>query len=164
MRILGIDPGIGRLGWGVIEAKGQKLEIVDCGCIETSPKLSVEKRLLQIDKELNTIIKDYKPEFVALEDLFFGNNAKTAFVVGQARGVVLLCAGKFNLPISVYTPLQVKIATSGYGRADKSQVSKMVKVLLRLEKMPKLDDTVDALAIALTHSFSAKVNKTFSSS
>lgn len=154
MKILGIDPGIGRMGWGIIE----KLKMKNCGCIETSSKLDVSKRLLQIHKELNSIIKKYKPDALAIEELFFGSNAKTALTVGQARGVVLLIAAEFNLQIGIYTPLQVKIALTGYGRAEKGQVGKMVKTLLNLKEVPKPDDTADALAVALTHAFSIKMN------
>jgi|SRR5581483_3094628 len=159
MTILGIDPGIARCGWGVIENSGQKVDARNYGCIETSSKLEMELRLFQLHKDLGKIIKTYKPEVLVLEDLFFNTNAKTAFVVGQARGVVLLSAGEHNLDVAVYTPLQVKIAVTGYGRAEKNQVEKMVQVLLKIKTMPKLDDTVDALAIGLTHAFSYKMKK-----
>lgn len=157
MVILGIDPGIGRLGWGVIKNLNNKPTMIDCGCIETTVNGEISERLLVIGKELDRLIKKYKPDAVSIEDLFFGANSKTAFLVGQARGVSLFTAAKNNLLVTVYTPLQVKIALTGYGRADKSQVSQMVKVILGLEKMPKLDDTTDALAIALTHAFSSKM-------
>lgn len=157
MTILGIDPGIGRLGWGVLEVQSAKCKVQSFGCIETSSKTPTEQRLLQIYKELSSIIDKQKPEVLVLEDLFFGDNAKTAFAVGQARGVILLLAGEHKLKTAAYTPLQVKVAITGYGRADKAQISKMVKVLLKLKTMPKLDDTVDALAIALTHAFSNKM-------
>lgn len=159
MRILGIDPGIGRMGWGVLEARNSKLEARNYGCIETASNLSVPVRLLEIHDSLLKIIDQHKPDALAIEDLFFNTNAKTAFVVGQARGVVLLLGAQKNLDIAIYTPLQVKIALTGYGRAEKMQVGKMVKTLLNLEKIPKPDDTADALAIALTHAFSYKANK-----
>ncbi len=158
MVILGIDPGIGRMGWGVITVHGSRFTVNSYGCIETSPKLKVEERLLQIYQELNKIIKEHKPEELAIEELFFNTNAKTAFVVGQARGVVLLAGAEKNLSVSIYTPLQVKMALTGYGRAEKKQVGQMVKVLLKLPSIPKPDDTADALAIALTHAFSYKIN------
>ncbi len=157
MRILGIDPGIGRLGWAILDARGSMLEARNFGCIETGSKTPVEQRLLQVHNKLTEIIKTHKPEVLVLEDLFFGDNAKTAFSVGQARGVVLLCAGEHKLQVASYTPLQVKVAITGYGRADKAQIAKMVKILLKIKTMPKLDDTVDALAIALTHAYSAKI-------
>jgi len=158
MRILGIDPGIGRMGWGVIQIQNSKFKIQNCGCIETSPKLKVEERLLIIYKKLTEIIKEHKPEVLAIEELFFNTNAKTAFVVGQARGVVLLTAAQKNLPVTIYTPLQVKMAITGYGRAEKNQIGQMVKILLKLPSIPKPDDTADALAIAITHAFSYKSN------
>ena len=158
MRILGVDPGIARMGWGVIEVESSKLKVESYGCIETSPKLKIEERLLQIYGELTSIIKEYKPDVLAVEELFFNTNAKTAFIVGQARGVVLLAAAEKNLAIAIYTPLQVKMALTGYGRAEKNQIGQMVKVLLKLPSIPKPDDTADALAIALTHAFSYKTN------
>lgn len=159
MTILGIDPGIARMGWGVIEIQHSESRIKSAGCIETSPKLEVPQRLLEIQEALVEIITTYKPESLAIEELFFNTNAKTAFVVGQARGVVLLTAARYKLPIVIYTPLQVKIAIVGYGRAEKAQVGEMVKIILHLEKVPKPDDTTDALAIALTHAFSYKSAK-----
>lgn len=159
MRILGIDPGIGRCGWAVVENKGQKLKAISYGCLETSPKKKIEKRLEEIHSEILAIIKKYAPNEMSIEELFFNTNAKTAFVVGQARGVILLAASEKGLPISIYTPLQVKIAITGYGRAEKAQVGKMVKAILALKEIPKPDDTTDAIAIALTHAFSAKSAK-----
>lgn len=156
MRILGIDPGIGRCGWGIIEKKGNSFVAVSYGCIETDPKQSIEKRLCALYEAISDIFKEHKPEALAIEELFFNTNAKTAFVVGQARGVALLCGAQHNLKTSTYTPLQVKMALTGYGRAEKVQIGRMIKVLLKLETIPKPDDTADALAIALTHGFSRK--------
>ncbi|OGH47814.1 MAG: crossover junction endodeoxyribonuclease RuvC [Candidatus Levybacteria bacterium RIFCSPLOWO2_01_FULL_39_10] len=157
MRILGVDPGIGRTGWGIIDIENSKLKIVNCGCIETRAGTKVENRLLTISLEIESLIKEYKPDVLSIEELFFSTNAKTAFIVGQARGVVLLLAAKNKLEVSIYTPLQVKMALTGYGRADKNQIAQMVKVILKLEKIPKIDDTSDALAVAITHAFSAKL-------
>ena len=157
MRILGIDPGIGRTGWGVIECQRSNITCHMFGCIETSQKLSLEKRLEAVYKEMQKIIKTEKPDVLAIEELFFNTNAKTALVVGQARGVMLLASAQAKLPVAVYTPLQVKIAVTSYGRAEKSQVGQMVKTLLHLESVPKPDDTADALAIAITHAFSYKM-------
>lgn len=157
MRILGIDPGIARCGWGIVSSQ---LSVVSCqrvGCIETSPKMSVEERLEEIYREVTKIIKKYSPNVLSIEELFFNTNAKTAFVVGQARGVILLAASQASLPIHIYTPLQVKIAVTGYGKAEKDQIGKMVKTILKLDSIPKPDDTTDALAVALTHAFSAKM-------
>ena len=159
MKILGIDPGIGRCGWGVIENYGSKIKILNYGCIETSPKNEAPERLTEIYEQIIKIIKDYSPDCLSIEELFFNTNAKTAFVVGQARGVILLAASQKNLSISIYTPLQVKIALTGYGRADKNQIGQMVKILLSLKTIPKPDDSADALAIAITHAFSNKINK-----
>lgn len=157
MVILGIDPGIGRMGWGVIGVESSKLKVQSFGCVETPAGLLIEQRLKIIHDSLIKIIIDNKPDELAIEELFFGANAKTAFVVGQARGVVLLTGAEHNIPISIYTPLQVKIALTGYGRAEKAQIGQMVKVLLKLPSVPKPDDTADALAIALTHAFSNKM-------
>ena len=109
--------------------------------------------------EIESLIKEYKPDVLSIEELFFSTNAKTAFIVGQARGVVLLLAAKNKLEVSIYTPLQVKMALTGYGRADKNQIAQMVEVILKLEKIPKIDDTSDALAVAITHAFSEKIGK-----
>lgn len=159
MRILGIDPGIGRCGWGILEARGSKLEARGYGCIETDSSMEVSLRLAAIYKEISRLIKQHSPEEMAVEELFFNTNAKTAFAVGQARGVILLAAAQKNLPIFIYTPLQVKMAITGYGRAEKEQIGKMVKTLLNLKEIPKPDDTSDALAVALTHGFSSKLAK-----
>jgi crossover junction endodeoxyribonuclease RuvC len=159
MIILGIDPGIGRCGWGVIETLGSKPKAKDYGCIETKPNSDVSKRLLEIGGAIEQLTKEFKPDILAIEELFFGTNSKTALVVGQARGVILFSAAKSKIPVSVYTPLQVKVALTGYGRADKNQIAQMVKIILSLSEIPKIDDTSDALAVALTHAFSAKMGK-----
>lgn len=158
MRVLGIDPGIGRLGWGIVDVNRGKLKAEDYGCIETKPNSDTSERLLRISRELSKIFKKYKPDVLAVEELFFGANSKTALVVGQARGVVFLVSAENKTPISVYTPLQVKMALTGYGRADKNQISQMVKIILKLDKIPKLDDTSDALAVAVSHALSSKMN------
>ncbi len=157
MRVLGIDPGIARTGWGVIKVENGKFKVENYGCIETSSKSKVQDRLQEIYKKILNLIKKYSPEEMAIEELFFNTNAKTAFVVGQARGVILLAAGENKLPLAIYTPLQVKIAVTGYGRADKMQIGKMVKTILNLNEIPKPDDTADALAVGLTHLFSRRI-------
>jgi crossover junction endodeoxyribonuclease RuvC len=159
MIVLGIDPGIGRCGWGIIEAEGSKLKTIKYGCIETSAKQDTQKRLVEIHKQIETLIKKYRPDEFGIEELFFNTNAKTAFIVGQARGVILLAAAQKNINIGIYTPLQVKIALTGYGRAEKTQVGKMVKAMLNLKEIPKPDDITDALAVAITHAFSIKSSK-----
>ena len=154
--MLGIDPGIGRTGWGVIQVTSYKLSVTSYGCIETEAGTVIEKRLQDIYTQLNEIIKANNPDVLAIEELFFNTNAKTALVVGQARGVILLCAAENNLPVSIYTPLQVKMALTGYGRAEKAQIGQMVKTLLKLQTIPKPDDVADALAIAIAHAFMYK--------
>ena len=158
--ILGIDPGFGRLGYGIIK-KDQKNEwkMVGCGCIETSPKKSFVERISQIHQELVKIIKKHKPTRMAVEKLFFFSNVKTAIEVGQARGVVLLTGVENNLPIDEFTPLQVKQAITGYGRAEKDQMQKMVSVVLGIKEKIKSDDAADALAVALCAGQSLWVKK-----
>lgn len=161
MRILGIDPGIARCGWGVVDFESSNLSVVNFGCIETKPNVETSKRLHILVDELKSIIKKYKPEALSIEQLFFNTNAKTAFIVGEARGAVLLTASQSGMPVSVYTPLQVKLALTGYGRAEKNQLGKMVQILLKLKSIPKPDDTADALAVAITHSFSYNSRKQY---
>ncbi len=156
MKVLGIDPGIARCGWGVIEIQNSEFRIQNYGCVETKAGELAEKRLLVIYKEIMKLILKYKPDAIAVEELFFNTNAKTAFIVGQARGVILLSAAQKNIPIATYTPLQVKMAITGYGRAEKNQIGQMIKTLLKLKEIPKPDDVTDALAVALTHAFTKK--------
>lgn len=157
MRILGIDPGIGRTGWGIVSVTGSTYTALQYGCIETEVNGVLPDRLLALYEALRQVIEEEQPDALAIEELFFEKNAKTAMVVGQARGVVLLLAAQVGLPVTVYTPLQVKVATTGYGKAEKAQVGQMVKTILKLPSIPKPDDTADALAIAITHAFSAKM-------
>lgn len=155
--ILGIDPGIARMGYGVVEAQGNRIRAVAFGCIETFPDSPMPNRLGQIYDELTDIIARYRPHVMAVEELFFYRNTTTAFVVGQARGVAILCAVQADVDVAEYTPMQVKQAVTGYGRADKRQIQEMVRVLLNLTERPKPDDTADALAIALTHAHASPV-------
>ena len=157
MIILGIDPGIGRTGWGVISSHNATQQVHRYGCIETHKTTVGEKRLQELYEQVVTIIQGEKPDAIAIEELFFNTNVSTALTVGQARGVILLAAAQSDIPIAVYTPLQVKIAVTGYGRADKKQVGHMIKTILKLSSIPTPDDTADALAIALTHAFSIKM-------
>lgn len=156
MVILGIDPGYARVGWAILENRKSKLEARNCGCIETSKNTDSQERLVDVYKQICVLIKKYRPDVLAIEELFFTNNAKTAFKVGEARGVITLAGAMQKIPVASYTPLQIKIAVTGFGQADKSQVGKMVKAILKLKELPKLDDTVDAIAVALTHSFTKK--------
>lgn len=149
MRIIGIDPGTGRLGFGVIDIEGSKVSMVDAGVITTSSTDTNEKRLKDIYDDLNSIIDETKPTIMSVEKLFFAKNVTTAMTVSQARGVVLLLAEHYKLEVREYTPLQIKHAITGYGRADKRQVQEMVKILLGLKSIPQPDDCADALAAAL---------------
>lgn len=150
MRIIGIDPGIAIVGYGVIDTDGNKMSVVSMGSVETPAGIDVEKRLEIIYSDLCELIKTYKPEQMAIEELFFNTNQKTAIAVAEARGVILLSAVKNNVEIYEYTPLQVKQSVVGYGKAEKKQVIEMVKILLGTDKL-KLDDTADALALAICH-------------
>jgi len=151
MRILGIDPGTGILGFGVIDVSNGKTQLVDGGVIRTPVKEDDAVRLLTIYEELTDIIAATKPEVVSVEKLFFARNVTTAMTVAQARGVVLLCAQQAGLKIYEYTPMQIKQAITGYGKADKKQMQEMVRVILGLDSIPKPDDAADAIAAALTH-------------
>lgn len=154
MIILGIDPGIAIVGWGVLEYSGSKFKVIDFGSIQTPSTMSTEDRLCAIYDSLKQIIQKYKPEEMAIEELFWNTNQKTGIRVSEARGVILMCARRMGLQIAEYTPLQVKQAVVGYGRAEKKQVITMVTMLLNLAKPPKPDDTADALAIAICHGHS----------
>ena len=147
--ILGIDPGLADTGFGVIVKTGAKFQVLDYGSIKTKAKVPDQDRLQTIHQSLAALIKKYRPEYIAVEKLFFAKNVKTALAVGQARGVVILCAGANCLKLEEYTPLQVKMAITGYGKADKNQVQQMVKVVLGLKDIPRPDDAADALAIAV---------------
>ncbi len=162
MRILGIDPGIAITGWAVVDfdENGNALPI-DYGAITTEKGLPVGERLEEIFTDLNHIIDEFKPEYCGLETLLFYNNAKTAIVVGEARGVVLLILKQANIPVFEFTPLQVKSSISGYGKATKKQVEENVKMLLKLEEIPKPDDVSDALAISIACFDRIKVDKLF---
>lgn len=150
-RILGIDPGFGRVGYGIIEQKNNReWKAVGFGCIETSSKDSFVKRLADIHDELEEIIKKYEPMRLAVEELFYFKNAKTVIEVAQARGVIILTAVENGLPVDEFTPLQVKQAVTGYGRAEKGQMQKVVAMILGLKEKIKSDDAADALAVALT--------------
>lgn len=155
MRILGIDPGYAILGWGVIDVVGNKFSVVDYGSILTDTSMEMPARLQVLYNGLTELIHKYKPDDASIEQLFFNSNAKTAILVGEARGVAVLACANGNLNIGEYTPLQIKQALVGYGRADKKQVQYMVKTMLNLKAVPKPDDTADALAAAICHAHSA---------
>lgn len=152
MRILGIDPGLAIVGYGIIDVFGGKIVPVDFGCINTPAGMPTHKRLNEIFIALNELIKKYQPDDMAIEELFWNTNQTTGIRVSEARGIILLCGERNALRIFEYTPLQVKQAITGYGRADKKQVIAMVTSFLRLPKPPNPDDTADALAVAICHS------------
>ena len=159
MLTLGIDPGTATTGYGLIAEKRDRLFFVHHGVITTTKDDSSQDRLRLIYLELKRIIKEYQPDMIAIEKLFFGTNTKTAISVGQARGMSLLAAAEAKVPIAEYTPLEVKMAVTGYGKADKKQVQQMVKTLLCLKEIPKPDDAADALAIAICHTHSFKMTR-----
>lgn len=162
MRILGIDPGLATVGWGVIDVVNNKPKVVSYGVISTPKDKKLPDRLSIIEEDIKYIISKYQPDEIALEELFFNTNITTGINVAQARGVILLtavkaCGGK----LFEYTPLQIKQALTGYGRAEKRQIQEMTKTFLQLSKVPKPDDAADALAVALTHSQTSKMASNF---
>ena len=149
MIVLGIDPGTARLGYGVVERQGSQLRMLDYGCLETINDRPLEQRLLLIHEGIDDLIKTHGPEAVGVERLFFNKNVQTAMAVGQARGVVLLTAAQHGLPVLEYGPHEVKLAVTGYGKAPKDQVQRMVQMVLSMSQVPKPDDAADALAVAV---------------
>lgn len=159
MIILGIDPGYAIVGIGVIEYVGNKFRPIEYNAITTQAHTLTSLRLKTLYDEINIFIDKYKPDAIAIEELFFNSNAKTAILVAQARGVLIVAATNKGIPIYEYTPLQIKQAVTGYGRADKNQVQQMVKMLLNLNVIPKPDDAADALAVAICHAHSGGMNQ-----
>jgi crossover junction endodeoxyribonuclease RuvC len=159
MRVLGIDPGIAITGVAIVDNTKGVVQLVHAHAITTPADTPLSARLLSLYDELSLHIERWKPEVAALENLFFNTNAKTALIVGQARGVIQLLLQQRNIPIAEYTPLQVKMALTGFGRADKNQMQQMVKMQFKLPKILTPDDVADAAAIALTHCFSYKLKK-----
>ncbi|HIY32456.1 MAG TPA: crossover junction endodeoxyribonuclease RuvC [Candidatus Evtepia faecavium] len=151
MRILGIDPGYAIVGFGVLEAQGAQVRLVRCGAINTPAGVPMPQRLVQIQEDLETLIHQFSPEAMAIEELFFNTNVTTGIGVAQARGVILMTAAKLGVAVYEYTPSQVKQAVVGYGKAEKRQVMDMTRRLLHLAAVPKPDDAADAVAIALCH-------------
>jgi crossover junction endodeoxyribonuclease RuvC len=149
--VLGIDPGLARMGYGIVVQRGNRMSAADYGTLTTEAHTPPEKRLAVLFGKLKQVLKETKPDVVAMEELFFSRNVKTAIAVGQARGVALLACGLEGVPVYEYRPVEIKQAVTGHGGADKEQVQKMVKLLLGLAEVPKPDDTADALAVAITH-------------
>ena len=154
MVILGIDPGLAIVGWGVIEYSGSRFRTLGYGSLQTPSTMSTEERLVKIHEGVTQLIKTYRPDSMAVEELFWNTNQTTGIRVSEARGVILLSGAQNGVPIYEYTPLQVKQSVVGYGRAEKKQVITMVTMLLKLDQPPKPDDTADALAIAICHAHS----------
>jgi crossover junction endodeoxyribonuclease RuvC len=151
MRIISIDPGYERMGVAIIDKKGQKEELVFSECFKTSAKIPHEERLRLIGGEVERVIKEYGPTAMAIENLFFKTNAKTAMHVSEARGVMLYEASKNNLEVKEFTPIAIKVAVTGYGKSEKGQVTEMVKRLIKINKVIKYDDEFDAIAVGLTY-------------
>ena len=154
MRILGIDPGSAITGYALVDFENDNITLVASGSIQTDKKSN--KRLFELYEDMSTIVKQYEPDCASIEKLFFFKNQKTVIDVAQSRGAILTVLEKFDIPFYEYTPLEVKQTLTGYGRADKKEVERMVKIALHTENLPKLDDTVDAIAIAISHSRSLK--------
>jgi crossover junction endodeoxyribonuclease RuvC len=155
MRILGIDPGYAIVGWGVVDHRQNKFRTVDYGAITTNAGVEFTRRLEEIYNDMTTLFARYQPDVMAIEKLFFNTNTTTAIMVAEARGCILLAARQAGVKVYEYTPLQVKQSVTGYGRAEKKQIQEMTRLLLGLQKIPKPDDTADALALAVCHAHSA---------
>ncbi len=151
MKILGIDPGMAIVGYSVLDYDGNKTVLLHSGSIQTSKDKKESARLLEIWEDMNVIVDKYKPDVCAIEKLFFFRNHTTVMPVAHARGVILTVLEKYGVPVFEYTPMEVKQVLTGYGRADKKEVEQMVKLSLGVDKLPKLDDTVDSIAIAICH-------------
>lgn len=159
MRVMGIDPGIAATGYGIIDNQENGARCVSYGCIRTSIRLKKSARLLKIYNDIGSLIEEYAPDLVAIESLFVNKNIKTVLTVGEARGVIMVAAAVAGLAAYEYTPLQVKQAVSGYGRAEKTQVQKVISVMLKLKSVPRPDDAADALAVAFCHLHWSKLNQ-----
>jgi crossover junction endodeoxyribonuclease RuvC len=151
MIVLGIDPGLANTGYGVVARRGGRMAALDGGVIETAAGLPIERRLADVYAGVDALLQEHAPDAVALEELYFGQNVRTAFAVGHARGVVMLAAGRHGLPCTSYTPQKVKSSVCGHGRAGKEQVARMVQTLLDLPELPTPDHAADALAVAMCH-------------
>ena len=151
MIVLGIDPGYALMGWGVVEAEGSRMKLVNYGCIETKAGVPMQNRLRTLQLGVRDLLNIYKPDDVAFEELFFARNVTTALMVGAARGAAIIAAAEYTNNLYEYTPMQIKQAITGYGKADKKQIQQMVKLLLKLDEIPRPDDAADAIACAITH-------------
>ena len=159
MRILGIDPGVATVGFGVIETQGGRQQMIQYGAITTPAGQALAARLVQIAQDMETLINRFRPDEMSIEELFFSKNITTGIAVAHARGVILYTAQRMHLPVYEYTPMQIKQAAVGYGHADKKQVQQMVKLLLNLKTVPKPDDAADALGAAICHANTSEVSR-----
>jgi crossover junction endodeoxyribonuclease RuvC len=157
MIVLGVDPGTAATGYGIVERTGSRLRAIDFGCLETTPAQELPVRLMEVHRGFTELIAEHRPTFVGVERLFFNRNVQTAFAVGQARGVVLLAAAQAGVPVFEYGPHEVKMAVTGYGRADKGQVQRMVQAVLGMDTLPRPDDAADALAVAICTAHSQRL-------
>lgn len=151
MRVLGIDPGYALMGWGVVEENGGRMRLVNYGCVETRAGEPMQHRLRTLQLGVRDLVEMYQPDDVAFEELFFARNVTTALMVGAARGAAIISATEYTENLYEYTPMQIKQAVTGYGKADKKQVQQMVKLLLNMKEIPRPDDAADAIACAITH-------------
>ena len=161
MRILGIDPGYALMGWGVIDVNGSRMSLVNYGCVETKAGTPMQHRLRALQLGVRDLVTVYKPDDVAFEELFFAHNVTTALMVGAARGAAIIAATEYTENLYEYTPMQIKQAVTGYGKADKKQVQQMVKLLLRMSETPQPDDAADAIACAITHAQTGPAKEQF---
>ncbi|MBE5769022.1 MAG: crossover junction endodeoxyribonuclease RuvC [Clostridiales bacterium] len=161
MIVLGIDPGYALMGWGVVESLGGRLRLIDYGCIETKAGEPMQHRLMALQQGVRDLVNHYQPDEVAFEELFFAQNVTTALMVGAARGAAIIAAAEYTENLYEYTPMQIKQAITGYGKADKKQMQQMVKMLLNMQEIPKPDDAADAIACAITHCQAGRMSQQF---
>ena len=159
MRVLGIDPGLATMGWGVVDAGARNPVFISCGIISTPPGMRLQERLSAIKRSIKELLEEYKPDEIVFEELFFSRNVTTALTVGAARGVAIAACAEFTPMLYEYTPMQIKQGITGYGKADKKQVQQMVKLLLNLKTVPKPDDAADALGAAICHANTSEVSR-----
>ena len=159
--VLGIDPGYALMGWGVVEAQGSKMRLLDYGCVETKAGVPMQHRLRTLQLGVRNLVNIYQPDDVAFEELFFARNVTTALMVGAARGAAIIAAAEYTENLYEYTPMQIKQAVTGYGKADKHQIQQMVKLLLNMDHIPKPDDAADAIACAITHCQAGRMREQF---
>ena len=161
MIVLGIDPGYALMGWGVVEANGSQMKLLGYGCIETKAGTPMQHRLRTLQLGVRDLTLMYRPDEVAFEELFFAQNVTTALMVGAARGAAIIAAAEYTENLYEYTPMQIKQTVTGYGKADKKQIQQMVKMLLRMDELPKPDDAADAIACAITHCQAGRMREQF---